>query len=56
MMLTTPFVIYGIFRYLFLIHVRHWTIPPDEVLLKDRPSQINIALWGILAVVILYIG
>jgi 4-hydroxybenzoate polyprenyltransferase len=56
MMLTTPFVIYGIFRYLFLIHVRHWTIPPDEVLLKDRPSQVNIALWGILAVVILYIG
>ena len=56
MMLTIPFVIYGIFRYLFLIHVRHWTMPPDEVLLKDRPSQINIALWGLSAVAILYIG
>lgn len=56
MMLTIPFVIYGVFRYLFLIHVRHWTIPPDEVLLKDRPSQINIGLWGLLAIAILYIG
>ena len=56
MMLTIPFVIYGIFRYLFLVHVRHWTMPPDEVLLKDRPSQINIVLWGVLAVIILYIG
>ncbi len=56
MMLTIPFVIYGIFRYLFLIHVRQWTIPPDEVLLKDRPSQINIGLWGLLAIGLLYIG
>lgn len=56
MMLTIPFVIYGIFRYLFLTHVRQWTIPPDEVLLKDRPSQINIGLWGLLAIAILYLG
>lgn len=56
MLLTIPFVIYGIFRYLYLIHVQHWTIPPDEVLLKDRPSQINIVLWGLFAVAILYIG
>ena len=36
MMLTIPFVLYGLFRYLYLIHVKGETDPPDVVVLKDR--------------------
>ncbi len=36
MMLTIPFVLYAIFRYLYLIHVKGETDPPDVVVLKDR--------------------
>lgn len=56
MMLTIPFVIYGLFRYMYLIHAEHCTLPPDEVLLKDRPMQAGIALWGLSAIAILYVG
>lgn len=54
MMLTIPFVIYGIFRYLYVIHVQGNGGAPDEVLLTDRPLQVAIALFGIAVVVILY--
>jgi 4-hydroxybenzoate polyprenyltransferase len=56
MMLTIPFVIYGLFRYMYLIHAEHCTLAPDEVLLTDRPSLANVALWGLTAVAILYVG
>ena len=36
MMLTIPLPVYGLFRYLYLIHIRGETAAPDEVLLKDR--------------------
>jgi 4-hydroxybenzoate polyprenyltransferase len=55
MMLTIPFVLYSIFRYLYLIHQRNETAPPDEVLLKDRPLQFAIGLWGLTVLVLLYI-
>jgi len=55
MMLTIPFVLYSVFRYLYLIHLRGETAPPDEVLLRDRPLQIAIALWGVTALALLYI-
>lgn len=55
MMLTIPFVMYGIFRYLYLIHVRGEIAPPDEVLFKDRPMQIGIAVWALSVIFILYI-
>ena len=55
MMLTTPFVLYGIFRYLYLIHVRGEMDAPDEVILKDRPLQIAVILWGIAVILVLYI-
>ena len=55
MMLTIPFVIYGIFRYLYLVHVKGAGGAPDEILLSDRPLQITIVLWGLAAVVVLYI-
>lgn len=55
MMLTIPFVLYGIFRYLYLIHQKGETAPPDEVLLKDRPLQVTVGLWGFTALVLLYL-
>lgn len=54
MMLTIPFVIYGIFRYLYVIHVQGNGGAPDEVLLTDRPLQISIALFGLTVIAILY--
>jgi hypothetical protein len=55
MMLTNPFVLYGIFRYLYLIHGEGVVATPDEVLLSDRPIQITVVLWGIAVVFALYI-
>lgn len=54
MMLTIPFVIYGIFRYLYVIHVQGNGGAPDEVLLTDRSLQICIVLFGLATVIILY--
>ena len=54
MMLTIPFVIYGIFRYLYIVHVQGNGGAPDEVLLTDRPLQTTIILFGIVVVIILY--
>lgn len=56
MMLTIPFVIYGLFRYLYLVHAEGITLAPDEVLLTDRPLQIDLLLWGLSAASILYLG
>ncbi len=52
MMLTIPFPIYGLFRYLYLIHIRGEVAAPDEVLLKDRPIQLTVVLWGALSCVL----
>lgn len=54
MMLTIPFVLYGIFRYMYLIQVKHRGGAPEEVLLSDRPLQAAIMLWGLAVLVILY--
>ena len=56
MMLTIPFVVYGIFRYLYLIHVEDAGGAPDEVLLTDIPFFTTIIGWGLLVMLILYIG
>jgi len=53
MMLTIPFVMYGIFRYLQLIQTGHAAGAPEEVALKDRPLQVTVLLW-ILAVVLIF--
>jgi 4-hydroxybenzoate polyprenyltransferase len=55
MMLTIPFAIYGILRYLYLVQMKHSGGAPEEVLLSDRPLQIAIALWGLAIMVIFYI-
>lgn len=54
MMLTIPFIVYGIFRYLYVIHVQGNGGAPDEVLLTDRPLQVNIVLFGLAVLFILY--
>ncbi|MBK9749977.1 MAG: decaprenyl-phosphate phosphoribosyltransferase [Chloroflexi bacterium] len=54
-LLTVPFVLYALFRYLYLIHVKGEGSAPDEVLLKDRPLLIAILLWGLTFVAILYL-
>lgn len=54
MMLTIPFVLYAIFRWLYLIHVRHEGGAPEDIVLRDRPLQLSIALWGVVVFVALY--
>lgn len=53
MMVTIPFVIYGIFRYLYLIHNKNAGGHPEQVLLDDRPLLFNLILWAVAVVVIL---
>jgi 4-hydroxybenzoate polyprenyltransferase len=54
MMLTIPFMVYAIFRYLYLIEVKHAGGTPEEVLLSDRPFQASMLLWAITVIVIFY--
>lgn len=56
MMLTIPFVVYGIFRYLQLIQVSHAAGSPEEVALKDRPLQVTVLLWGLAVIAIFYLS
>jgi 4-hydroxybenzoate polyprenyltransferase len=55
MMLTIPFVIYGIFRYQYLIHVKGQGGAPEMLLYTDLPLLLDFALWGLSAVLILYV-
>jgi 4-hydroxybenzoate polyprenyltransferase len=55
MMLTIPFVLYAIFRFLYLIHVRHEGGAPEEIFLRDRPMQAAMILWAGVAFVALYV-
>jgi len=51
---TVPFVIYGIFRYLYLIHQREEGGNPSELLVTDRPLLVCGVLWAATVVIILY--
>lgn len=53
MMLTIPFVIYGIFRYLYLVQMQKGGAPEEEFL-TDRPLQVTIILWGLAVLVVFY--
>jgi 4-hydroxybenzoate polyprenyltransferase len=55
MMLTIPFAIYGILRYLYLVQTEKGGGAPEEVLFSDRPLQITMILWGLVVLVILYL-
>jgi len=54
-MLTIPFVIYGVFRYLYLVQVEERGEAPEEIVLSDRPFQINLLLWGASILLIFYL-
>lgn len=51
---TVPFPLYGIFRYLYLVHQRAGGGSPADTLLEDRPILICVALWGFSVIAILY--
>jgi 4-hydroxybenzoate polyprenyltransferase len=54
-LVTVPFVLYALFRYLYLIHVKGEGGAPDELLLRDMPLLVSILLWGLTFIIILYI-
>jgi len=53
--LTIPFPLYGIFRYLYLVHRREGGGSPSQMLLNDRPLLICVGLWVAAVVVIVYV-
>ncbi len=52
--LTIPFPLYGIFRYLYLIHLRNQGGSPAELVINDRPLLICVALWALSVILIIY--
>jgi len=56
MMLTIPVILYGLFRYLFLVREGDIGASPEELLFRDRPLLAAVAVWALLAVTILYLG
>ncbi len=54
MMLTIPFVIYGIFRFQFLMSVPELAEAPDKAMVKDLPLLLDFFLWAACSMVILY--
>lgn len=55
MMYTIPFVIYGIFRYLYLMHRYGEGASPDRTLLTDKPLLLDVALYALSAALIIYL-
>jgi 4-hydroxybenzoate polyprenyltransferase len=51
---TVPFPLYGIFRYLYLVHQRDGGGNPSDTLLEDRPILVCVALWGLTVIMIVY--
>jgi 4-hydroxybenzoate polyprenyltransferase len=55
MMLTIPFVIYAMFRYLYQVQVRGQGGAPEDLLFTDRPFLAGLVLWGIAVILIMYV-
>jgi len=51
---TIPFVLYGIFRYLYLVYHKVSGENPTEMIMKDTPSLVNVVLWFILVLMVVY--
>ena len=56
MMLTIPFVLYGIFRYLYLVQVENAGGAPEDLFTTDKPLMATFLLWGLAVVAALYLG
>jgi 4-hydroxybenzoate polyprenyltransferase len=52
--LTIPFPLYGIFRYLYLVHLKGGGGSPTSMLINDRPLLVCVALWAAAVVLIVY--
>lgn len=52
--LTFPFPLYGIFRYLYLVHQKEGGGSPSDMLLNDKPLLACVALWAVAVVLIIY--
>ncbi len=55
LILSVPMVLYGMLRYLYLIHIHELGENPSEVLLKDRPMQINIIVWAMTVFAVIHL-
>jgi hypothetical protein len=55
MMLTIPFVLYGVFRYLYLVRVKGEGGVPEDILLHDRPFLADVLLWAATVLVVMYV-
>jgi 4-hydroxybenzoate polyprenyltransferase len=55
MMATVPFVLYGVFRYMYLVHRREEGGSPEEVIIRDKPMVIDLALWLLTSAAILMV-
>lgn len=55
MLATIPFVVYGVFRYLFLIHQRNEGGDPVQILFRDRATLLNLLLWIFAAGLVIYL-
>lgn len=55
MMITVPFVIYGVMRYLQLVYEKNEGESPDRVLLSDKPLLAAVISWGVLVMVLIYV-
>ena len=53
---TTPFVLYGVFRYLYLLHKKQLGENPTEVILSDVPTLLNFLAYAIAMLAIIYLG
>ena len=56
MVLTVPFVLFGIFRYLYLMYQTTDEKSPTDALLQDVPFMINVGVWGVMVLWIVYGG
>ncbi len=55
LLFTVPFVLYGIFRYLYLVHQKDEGGSPEALIIRDKPLLVDLFLWIATAMLILYI-
>jgi len=54
-MLTSPMVVYGVFRYLYLVYRHSAGGDPEELLLTDAPLLVTVGLWTVVTAAIIYL-
>lgn len=54
LMLTVPLVLYGLFRYLYLLYCKEQGGSPEQMVIEDRPLLVSLILWGALSAVIMW--